>query len=82
MPGIPVKNQLLFTILVAMTITLSMRIVEPFSGVLLMVIPVAAGMQNRKELQACGPIGCFCANISGTWNSFLVLLGFMPPAEP
>jgi len=50
--GIPVKRvNLLFTVLIAMTITLSMRIVGALLVSSLMVIPVATGIQLAKSFR-------------------------------
>ncbi|MGI6697529.1 MAG: metal ABC transporter permease [Clostridia bacterium] len=63
--GIPVKKiNLLFTILVAMTITLSMRIVGALLVSSLMVIPVAAGMQTAKSFKHAVLMSVVFAQIS------------------
>ncbi len=63
--GIPVKKiNLLFTILVAMTITLSMRIVGALLVSSLMVIPVAAGIQTAKSFKHAVLMSVVFAQIS------------------
>jgi zinc transport system permease protein len=63
--GIPVKRlNLLFTVLVAMTITLSMRIVGALLVSSLMVIPVAAGMQTAKSFKHATFLSVAFAEIS------------------
>ena len=63
--GIPVKRiNLLFTVITAMTITLSMRIVGALLVSSLMVIPVAAGMQTAKSFKHATFMSVVFAEIS------------------
>ncbi|NLO24858.1 MAG: metal ABC transporter permease [Clostridiales bacterium] len=63
--GIPVKRvNLLFTVLIAMTITLSMRIVGALLVSSLMVIPVATGIQLAKSFKQATLLSVVAAEVA------------------